>query len=104
MTESFFIFLICIHRVAADGADGDLALFDLLAHLLAQLLAALLVQLRHHQADDLAVVGRIDAHVGLLDGLFDRGRSSSASQGAMTSMRGSGEEMLPTWFSAVGVP
>ncbi len=26
------------------------------------------------------------------------------SQGAMTSMRGSGEEMLPIWLRCVGVP
>ena len=35
---------------------------------------------------------------------FSMGPIIFGSHGAITSRRGSGEEMLPTWFSAVGVP
>ena len=40
--------------------------------LLHQLLAALLGERRNGQADDLAVVGRVEAQVGDADGLLDR--------------------------------
>src|SRR5437868_5832107 len=43
-----------------------------LMDLLHQLLAAILRQLGQHEADDLAVIGWIDAQVRLLDGFLDR--------------------------------
>ena len=58
--------------VAADVADGDLGVLAVFVDLLRQILAALLGQLREDQADDAAVVLRVDAEIGGLDGLFNR--------------------------------
>ena len=57
--------------IPADVADGHLAPLAVLLHLLGELLTALLGELGEDQADDLAVVLRIDAEVGRLDGLLD---------------------------------
>src|ERR687890_1498230 len=56
---------------AAHVADGDLGVLALGAGLLDQVAAALLGQLREDDADDLAVVGRVDAEVAVADGLLD---------------------------------
>ena len=52
-------------------ADRDPALLGLVLDHLHQLLASLGRELREHQADHLAVVGRGDTQVGVLDGLLD---------------------------------
>src|SRR5215211_1159683 len=54
-----------VHGVAADVADRDLALLGQAAHHLHQLLAPLLGELGDLQADDLPVVVRGQADVGL---------------------------------------
>src|SRR4051794_3230656 len=55
----------------AHVADGDLGVLALGTGLLDQVTAALLGQLGEHHADDLAVVGRVDAEVAVADGLLD---------------------------------
>src|SRR5215217_1469973 len=61
-----------VHRVAADVADRDLALLAQPADDLHQLPAALLGELGDLQADDLSVVVRRQADVGLEDRPLDR--------------------------------
>ena len=60
-----------VERIAADIAESDLGLLAGLGNALDELLAALLGQRREVQTDLLAVVLRIDAEVGHLNGLFD---------------------------------
>src|SRR5437763_14877043 len=60
-------------HVAAAVTDRHFVLFDDLVDLPGQLFAPLLGQRRNGQANDLAVVGRVDAQIGFLDGLLDRG-------------------------------
>ena len=57
--------------VAADVADGDLGILGVFADLLREILAALLGQLREDEADNAAVILRVDAEIRGLDGLFD---------------------------------
>ena len=61
-----------VNRVAADVADGDLGVLGIFADLLREILAALLGQLREDEADDAAVILRVDAEIRGLDGLFNR--------------------------------
>ena len=61
-----------VHDVAADVADRDPALLRDVADDLDELAAALLVELGHAEADELAVVVRRQADVGLHDRLLDR--------------------------------
>ena len=56
-----------VHGVAADVARGDAALLGHVPNLLHELLAPLLGELRDREADDLAVVGRRQAEIRLLD-------------------------------------
>ena len=58
--------------VAADVADGDLGILGVFADLLREILAALLGQLREDEADNAAVILRVDAEIRGLDGLFNR--------------------------------
>src|SRR5438876_7922278 len=60
------------HRVAPDLAHGDPVLLGHVAHDLHELLPPLLGELRDRQADQLAVVRRRQAQIGLLDRLLDR--------------------------------
>src|SRR3954462_14284842 len=55
----------------AHVAHGDLGVLALAAGHLDQVAAALLGELREDHADDLAVVGRVDAQVAVADGLLD---------------------------------
>ena len=57
--------------VAPQVADGDPALLGLVAGDLDVLLAALLGQLGEDAAEQLAVVGGVDAQVGVADGALD---------------------------------
>ena len=57
-----------VDRVAADVARGHAPLLGHVPHLLHELLAPLLGELRDRQPDQLAVVGRRQAEVGLEDG------------------------------------
>ena len=57
--------------VAADVADGDLGILGVFADLLREILAALLGQLREDEADNAAVILRVDAEIRGLDGLFN---------------------------------
>src|SRR5688572_21798971 len=66
---------------AAHAAHGDAALFGLGAGQLDELLAALLGELGKGDAQDLAVVGGVDAEVGLADGFLD-GRLGAGVVGA----------------------
>ena len=59
--------------VPADVADRDPGVLRLVLRDLDELLAALLGELREDDPDDRAVVGRVDAEVGVADGLLDRG-------------------------------
>src|SRR3954454_20943627 len=61
-----------VHHVAADVADRDATLLGDVPHHLDELTAALLVELGDLQPDQLAVVVRRQADVGLHDGLLDR--------------------------------
>src|SRR3954454_391650 len=61
-----------VHDVAADVADRHAALLGDVADDLDELAAALLVELRHLQADQLAVVVGREPNVGLHDRLLDR--------------------------------
>ena len=61
-----------LHHVAADVANRDPALLGDAVHHLDHLAAALLGQLGDLQADDVAVVARRQADVGLLDRFLDR--------------------------------
>ena len=56
-----------VDRVAADVADGDLGVFGVFADLLGEVLAALLGQLREDEADNAAVILRVDAEIRGLD-------------------------------------
>src|SRR5437763_8873647 len=58
--------------VAAAVTDRHFVLFDHLVDLPGQLFAPLLGQWRDRQADDLAVVGRVEAQIGFLNSLLDR--------------------------------
>ena len=58
--------------VAADRADRHLGVLALALGDLDQVAAALLGELREDDADDRAVVGRVDAEVAVADGLLDR--------------------------------
>ena len=60
-----------LDRVAADVPDRDAALLGHVPHELDELLAPLLGELRDRQADELAVVRRRQAEIGLLDRLLD---------------------------------
>jgi hypothetical protein len=60
-----------VHDVAADVPHRDAALLGQVAHDLDELLAPLLGELRDRQADDLAVVRRRQAELGLLDRPLD---------------------------------
>src|SRR5262249_21600172 len=62
-----------VDRVPAHVADRDLALLRHVPDDLDEILAPLLGQLRDRQADQLAVVRRRQAEVGLLDRPLDRG-------------------------------
>src|SRR5438876_11505609 len=59
-------------HVAAAVTDRHFVLFDDLVDLPGQLFAPLLGQRRNGQADDLAVVGRVETQIGLQNGLLDR--------------------------------
>src|SRR5512133_520803 len=61
-----------VHDVSADVPDSDTSVLRHLPRDLDELLAALLGQLWDRQADDLAVVRRGQAEVGLLDRPLDR--------------------------------
>src|SRR4051794_782946 len=61
-----------VHDVAADVADLHAALLGDVMEDLDHLLAPLLGQRRDGQADELAVVGRVQAEVGVADRLLDR--------------------------------
>ena len=61
-----------VHDVAAHVADGDAALLGEVPDDLHELLAPFLRQLRDRQADELAVVRRLQAEVRLHDRLLDR--------------------------------
>ena len=67
--------------VAAHLPDGVAALLGVLVHEARHLLAALVGQRRDRNADDLAVVGGIEAEVGAADGLV-RWRSSATGRTA----------------------
>src|SRR6266853_5618940 len=56
-----------VERIATAVADGDPRLLCALVDLLDELFAAVLGQLRQHEPDDLAVVGRVNTEIGLLD-------------------------------------
>ena len=95
--------LYLLYGIAADGADGNLGFFTLLLDGLGQFLAPFLGQFGEYKATALAVVGRIAAKIGLLYGLFQRIEHRRII-GVITSSLASGEEMLPTWLTGVGVP
>src|ERR671924_683453 len=61
-----------VDDVAADVSNGDPPFLRDLARDLDELLAPLLGELRDRQPDDLAVVGRVEPEVGLLDRALDR--------------------------------
>ena len=61
-----------LHRVAAHVADRHASLLGEVAHDLDELAPALLGQLGHGQAHEVAVVGGVQADVGLVDRLLDR--------------------------------
>src|SRR4051794_14162969 len=61
-----------VHDVAADVADLDPALLRDVVRDLDELLAALLGQRRDRQADEVAVVRRVEPQVGVADRLLDR--------------------------------
>ena len=75
MPPLFLGFAQMVERIAAAVAHGDARFLGPLVDLFDQLFAPVLGQLRQHQANDLAVVGRIDAEVRLLNRLFDRRRA-----------------------------
>src|SRR4051812_5261617 len=60
-----------VTRSPAQVADRDLAFFALVPDALDELLAALFGQLREHQADQLAVVRRVQTEIRIADGLLD---------------------------------
>ena len=61
-----------LHRVAAHVADRHTALLGEVAHDLDELAPALLGQLGHDQPHDVAIVGGVQADIGLVDRLLDR--------------------------------
>src|SRR6266540_1807025 len=63
-----------VHDVAADVSDGHAPFLGHPAHDLDELLAPLLGELRNREPDQLAVVGRRQAKVGLLDRPLDPGQ------------------------------
>src|SRR5438477_3830079 len=67
----FFGLAQVIQRVTPTVTHGDTRLFSSVMDLLHELFAAVLRKLWKHQANDLAVVGRIDAQIRFLNGLFD---------------------------------
>src|SRR5690242_12963751 len=92
-----------VDRVAPDVPDRDLALLRHLADDLDELLAPLLGQLRDRQADQLAVVGRRQAEVRLLDRALDR-RDGARVEGLTVSSRGSGALIVASCLSGVCWP
>src|ERR1700687_3494367 len=60
-----------IERISAAIAHGHARLLGALVDLLDELFAPILGQLRQNQSNDLAIIGRIDAQVGLLDRFFN---------------------------------
>src|SRR5205823_13840241 len=67
----FFGFAQVIQRITPTVAHRDTRLFSAVVDLLHQLFAAVLRELWKHQANDLAVIGWIDAQIGFLNSLFD---------------------------------
>src|SRR2546421_7247125 len=67
-------FLEVVDRVAADVAHGDASLLGHPAHDLDELFASLLRELRDRQPDQLSVIGRRQAEIGLLDRALDRAK------------------------------
>src|SRR5215216_6524423 len=61
-----------VQRIAPTVAYRDAGFFGTLVDLFDQLLAAILRELRQHEANDLAVVGRIYPQVRFLNGFLDR--------------------------------
>ena len=59
------------HRLGARVPHGDAAFLGQLVHHLHQLLAALLGQRRQRHPDQVALRGRVEAEVGVADGLLD---------------------------------
>lgn len=72
-----FQLLELIVGVAAHVAHGDLGVFAVLAGDLDQLLAAFFGQRRNGDADNLAVIDRSEAEVGLQNGLFHSGECAA---------------------------
>ena len=92
-----------LHRLAADVAHRHPGVLALGLGLLDQFAAALLGQLRNGDADDVAVVGRVDAEVGVADRVLDV-RNWDCSYGLMTTSRASGTLMLDSWVIGVDEP
>ena len=81
--------------VAAHLADAVAAFLGVLVHELRQLLAALLGQRGNRDADDLAVVGRVQPEVGAADRLLDRRRSATDRTAARRSASARGSTATP---------
>src|SRR5438093_9460622 len=67
----FFCFTQMVEGIAPAITHGHARLLGALVDLLDELFAAILRQLRQHQADDLTIIGRVDAQVRRLDGFFN---------------------------------
>ena len=78
-----------VHGVAADVAHSHLGLLAQLGDFLGQLLAALLGGSREVQADGLAVVDGVDAHVAGHDGLADGTQQGAVPGGPISSISAS---------------
>src|SRR5215203_1289025 len=77
----FFQLAQVAHDVAADVADRDAAFLGHPVHHLDHLPPALLGHLRDLQADQVAVVARREADIGLLDRLLDRPQAALIERG-----------------------
>ena len=100
----FLLLFDLVDRVAAQVAQGHLALFCVLRRQLAELLAALLGEGRHVDADDLAVVVGGEAQLTHGDRLFDRSESTDVERLNLDRLRirgRQGGQRLQRCFGAV---
>ena len=79
--------------VAADVAQGDAALFGDVAEFLGEFAAAVFGERRNGDADDFAVVGRIEAEIGNADAFFN-GADDGVVPGLNGDERGFGDVQL----------
>ena len=88
-------------RVAADLADDVASLLGLLVDVPRKFLAALVGQRRNRNANDLAVVGRIEPEVRGADRFLDRAPSATDRTAAPRSAPAPAPTAIATWLIGI---